>query len=435
MYWYKKIIILLSIFLAGCALKDDSSITKQNIQAQKSKAILSGTSYKENFDILRAFYALGDGENAEALDIFYDLYKKTNDNVYLKEALKISFFINDPRLRELVNLAASSFKNDEEISRIIIGFHMINYNFDAALKEALILVKNNPKSAINHSVLGSVYEAKNNKLLALEEFKKAYKLDRNERNLFNLASFLSLKMNKNQKAQTYIEKWLKNNPCDKKNCSLLIGIYAKSKQDKKIVQTYIELYETYKEEDFLNAALSLLLYKKNIDKAIEILQIYRFNDKALMELYSIKGEYKRAFELANELYLSTLNPEFKANMAIYGYEGNINLAEVIRLFEESVYKVDSAIYYNYYGYLLIDHDIDIKKGLELVKKAYKLKPDSPFILDSLAWGYYKAGNFQEAKFYMDKAVKFEDFMKSKEVIEHKKLIENALEQSLKGEKI
>ena len=78
-------------------------------------------------------------------------------------------------------------------------------------------------------------------------------------------------------------------------------------------------------------------------------------------------------------------------MAIYKYEFSktkeIDL--IIKLFEESVYKLENPVFYNYYGYLLIDHDIDIAKGLELVLKAYEIDSKSAYIIDSIAWGYYK----------------------------------------------
>lgn len=57
-------------------------------------------------------------------------------------------------------------------------------------------------------------------------------------------------------------------------------------------------------------------------------------------------------------------PIYQARMAIYKYEDSKNklnqniLNEVVNNFEKSVYLVNDPIFYNYYGYLLIDHDID-----------------------------------------------------------------------------
>ena len=59
---------------------------------------------------------------------------------------------------------------------------------------------------------------------------------------------------------------------------------------------------------------------------------------------------------------------------------------------------------NYLGYLLIDHDMDVKKGISLVKKALEKKPDNGYYLDSLAWGYYKLGDLKKAKELQEKAI-------------------------------
>ena len=104
---------------------------------------------------------------------------------------------------------------------------------------------------------------------------------------------------------------------------------------------------------------------------------------------------------------------------------------IAELFEKSVYEANEAVYYNYYGYLLIDHDIDIKKGLELVLKAHELSPSSNYIIDSVAWGYYKLGDCKSAKEWMDKVAGDAEFMEQIESKTHKIAIDKCL---LKGAK-
>lgn len=59
---------------------------------------------------------------------------------------------------------------------------------------------------------------------------------------------------------------------------------------------------------------------------------------------------------------------------------------------------------NYLGYSWIDMGINLDKGLELVKKAVELKSDDGYIVDSLAWAYYKLGRFEEAVGELEKAI-------------------------------
>jgi tetratricopeptide (TPR) repeat protein len=49
------------------------------------------------------------------------------------------------------------------------------------------------------------------------------------------------------------------------------------------------------------------------------------------------------------------------------------------------------------GYILVDGGIDVKRGLDLCKKAVQKKPQNPAYLDSLGWAYYKSGEISEAR--------------------------------------
>ena len=59
-------------------------------------------------------------------------------------------------------------------------------------------------------------------------------------------------------------------------------------------------------------------------------------------------------------------------------------------------QVEDPVYLNYLGYLMIDHDLGIKEGMQYVQKALDKQPESPFYIDSLAWGKYKLGECAEA---------------------------------------
>jgi tetratricopeptide (TPR) repeat protein len=59
---------------------------------------------------------------------------------------------------------------------------------------------------------------------------------------------------------------------------------------------------------------------------------------------------------------------------------------------------------NYLGYSWIDMGIHLDEGLELVRRAVDLKPDDGYIVDSLAWAYYKLGRFDEALVEAERAI-------------------------------
>jgi len=60
---------------------------------------------------------------------------------------------------------------------------------------------------------------------------------------------------------------------------------------------------------------------------------------------------------------------------------------------------------NYLGYSWIDMGINLDKGLEMIKKAMKLKENDAYITDSLGWAYYAKKKYNKAEFYLQDAVK------------------------------
>ena len=88
-------------------------------------------------------------------------------------------------------------------------------------------------------------------------------------------------------------------------------------------------------------------------------------------------------------------------------------------FDKVVKKIDNPLYNNFYGYILIDDDIDVDLGIKLILKTLKQKPESAFFLDSLAWGYYKKGECQKA---LDTITPIANTSKEEEIVKHYKTI-------------
>ena len=59
---------------------------------------------------------------------------------------------------------------------------------------------------------------------------------------------------------------------------------------------------------------------------------------------------------------------------------------------------------NYLGYSWIDMNMNLEEGLEMIRKAVELRPSDGFIIDSLGWGYYRLGRFEEAVTELERAV-------------------------------
>lgn len=88
------------------------------------------------------------------------------------------------------------------------------------------------------------------------------------------------------------------------------------------------------------------------------------------------------------------------------YEKLNNIEEAIKDFELIVKndpKNPDAL--NALGYTLVDMTTRIEEGKNLIERALSLKPDEPAIMDSLGWAYYRLGQHEKARNYLQRAFK------------------------------
>jgi len=72
------------------------------------------------------------------------------------------------------------------------------------------------------------------------------------------------------------------------------------------------------------------------------------------------------------------------------------------------------------GFILVETDTDLIRGLRCCKKAVDLKPNNPAYLDSLGWAYFKNGELLEARTWLRRALDAGPQMK--EIKEHFKIV-------------
>ena len=70
-----------------------------------------------------------------------------------------------------------------------------------------------------------------------------------------------------------------------------------------------------------------------------------------------------------------------------------------------VLRPTDAQAYNALGYTLADRTSRLPEAIALLDKALALSPEDPFILDSVGWAQYRAGNLQRAQEYLERAYK------------------------------
>ncbi len=65
---------------------------------------------------------------------------------------------------------------------------------------------------------------------------------------------------------------------------------------------------------------------------------------------------------------------------------------------------DDAYALNYLAYSWLERDYNIDEAFQMLEKAYSLKNNDPYIIDSIGWAYYLIDNYVEAEKYLKRAV-------------------------------
>ncbi len=377
----------------------------------------------------------------EAQKIFLELYRLTAKPEYLYQAAREAMMPGGdpervlPLLRRLVE--TKGLKEDRLPVRLLVAL----YARKGALREAEPVVKrwlatsNDPRdlklAATVAADLGHYEEA-----VAL--LQKAYLKNRDEKLLLDEVTLLQKKLHDPDRAIRLLETHLRLDP----EASVavyfkLIELYARRNDLAKVQELYKKLYEKDPQDYFLKKIIKLSLYRRDFEGLARFLEKHPDgNEELLYTLYKELDRFDKAIALAHRRYQETGKPKWLAEEAILTYEKARKAKQITpdllrrfqRLFDRALKEgVDESLYLNYYGYTLIDHDLDVQRGMALVRQALKQQPDNPFYLDSLAWGLYKEGRCAEAQKVMQKVIAAEG-IKEPEIRMHAESIRRCLEQ-------
>ncbi len=393
------IVLSLSIFFSSCANKIESD--KSDFVAKTEKSIIKDYE-KEDEYLLYALYLKEISEYKLSSDYFIELYKKSKKLIYVKEAIKNYVILKDLNsLKMALDLALKDYPNELILNRYLVAYYVDKREFLKAKDVVLKLLKIK-KDERNLELAGVVESGLKNYDLALKYFQSAYSINQSEHSLMKLTNLLYDNLERKSDAISYLETHARVKGCGEMVCYRLLQIYGEEKNLRALISVYKRLYDESKKYEFGKRLVELYIYQNRVDLAIEFLKKSKLDDKMLLDVYISDRRYKEAKELADKLYKKSHNAEFLAKSAIVEYEllkdknDMDSLNKILDKLDMAVKEISDPTFFNYLGYLLIDHDIDIKKGIELVKKALEIEPENLFYLDSLAWGLYKDGKCQEA---------------------------------------
>lgn len=418
------IFLALIVLFGGCAVNQPS--------AKKDHEKIFEN---EDMYILSALYLEELGDYNSSSNLFNTLYEKTNKKEYLYRSLKDDLEADEYERAVLrVEKVSKGGIDDFELARIKITALMKQEKLAEAKELAVRLVEVSG-TANDYLLASETYIKLKEYDDAIRYLESAYVKEHDERILEKIAAILYVNLERKKDAIAQLETHSRIYGCSKYICGKLILFYSNDNNIEGLLSTYLRFYAIEPNKDVAKKIIQIYGYKKDYKKLAEFLEQSKSDNELLLQIYLQDKNYKKAAPVAKELYEESGDVAFIGQSAIFEYESAQDKSDkamqksVIAKLEEVIATKKEGMYLNYLGYLLIDHDIDVKKGMGYVKEALKIEPNSIYYLDSLAWGHYKLKECDKAAKIMKKVSNMQG-SSNEEVVKH---IE-AIEKCTKGEK-
>ena len=449
-----------TMMLLGCAIVAscgfcfaETNNVKTNIESKMQNLatpFIDSKVFSEDSVLIEAADLFINGKYLEADTIYERLLKETNDAYFIKQRAlmqneagnfdkAVSFALEYQR--------KSGDADDVDTNAIIAESYIRNGNYNLAITTLEKIVAK--ESILHfHYILSNLYVQTKQYKKAIKHLLIVYRDSMSDGTKLKIEAVsrivaLHVELNEVDKALNYIDDFIANEETES-NIESFIGVYVKYAESEKLENLQDSLLKHFNRfQNMQNArfVIALMIQRQKHDDAILFLKenssiLGQEGREILMQVYANDNKFQEAFMLAKGLYNDTKMLDFLGLSAVYQYEileskNEETLAPIIDTLEKVIksrsethkqeLNKEDAFFYNFLGYLLIDHDIDPKAGLNYVSVAISIEPESPEYLDSLAWGFYKNDNCQKAKetfeLIPDSKVKdIEELQKHKELI-------------------
>lgn len=432
---YKKYLVLfiLGVLFASCQVEEQGFIEEKK-EVKEFVKVEAKAFDLEDYYIVYALEMENAGMYNDAQSLYFKLFENTNKYEYLINHINIlvQFKEYERALSTIKKYFIEGIKEEELLLRFEAFSLFKLEHLQEALNKALNLVSLYPNPD-TYELLATIYLEQNDYENAKLAFEKVleYQFSASVVQIKTNLEFFKLDMK--SKAIKELEKYLLKSEYDFNLALQLITFYSNLNEDENIKKVLKNMFLYYiKNNDISNKdrTISLMLQNFKSEELISYLEKSHLEDELLLDLYQREEKFQKAYDLLQKMYEKYQNTEYLAQQAIFEFELAKDkkkvLVSVIEKFNLALEDSTNHIYQNYLAYLLIDYDLDIQKGLELVEKALEQEPDNMAYLDTLAWGEYKIKDCKKAYENMKKVVDTIG-LEDEEVSFHWKKIQECLE--------
>ena len=409
MSWNRIVLTLLVVFSFSTAITH----AKELMTISEDELIMRGLLYDEY----------------KAYENSYQVYKKLFDDtgaeVYLFKEATAALLSRNHIVESIVRLKTwdEANPNTIQVRRLLIPLYLTIRQVNNAKTEAEYLLEQSTEP-VDLDLASNAFLYSGNFKRALEFLSKIYETVPKEEILLRMVEIMDEFTNERTKAIQLLETHRRMNITSHDVYIKLLMLYQKERDIDGILETYKALYLLDDNAEYLSKIIDAYVYKGDLDGAITFLETHQSSNQLLYELYKAKKYFSKALTLIDTLYDEDKNSKWIAEKGVLLFEQAEDkddkkmIGDVIAYFEKAI-KLgnDDSIYLNYYGYTLIDKEVDVKKGMQVIQDALIQQPDNTYYLDSLAWGHYKKNECGKAYELMKRVVD-EEGLEEPEIIEH-----------------
>ena len=193
----------------------------------------------------------------------------------------------------------------------------------------------------------------------------------------------------------------------------LNGEYKKAKKTLKNFKREDKFYYWYRIKKESQIIAKLKNEKESLNYIVS--QFNKITEPNNRMLFDIANFYKNSKDYSNAIkYYTKLinslenNLEIKSDL-LYRRGGSYERNGIYEKADKDLIdalNIDSndAYILNYLAYSWLERDYKIDEAISMLEKAYKLKSDDPYIIDSIGWAYYLVNDYLKAEKFIKRAV-------------------------------
>ena len=144
----------------------------------------------------------------------------------------------------------------------------------------------------------------------------------------------------------------------------------------------------------------------------EFNKIEELNDKILFDIANFNRnseEYEEAIRYYTKIIENLDDNSFVKPDLLYRRGGSYERMGAYEKADKDLLQAlkinpDDAYVLNYLAYSWLERDFKINEAIEMLEKAYSIKNNDPYIIDSIGWAYYLINDYLKAEEFLKRAV-------------------------------